>query len=130
PVLKARAGVELPGAHRAGLRVPGDDGLGAGAARRGADAEDVAHRLLAMPRGQRRDELGAAREHLGGELDQRSDADVAVARSVYPVAGLELQRAHAAPADVAEPLDRVEVLRAAPLTGQPRVDQRPPVAVG
>ena len=38
--------------HRAALAVPGDHRLRSSAARRGADAEDVAHRLFALPGGQ------------------------------------------------------------------------------
>ena len=72
----------------------------------------------------------ALAQHLGGQLHQRVDLD-----RRWRVRGCgpwrrELQRAHAARARVAEPLDGVEALGRAALGRQPGVDQRVAEPVG
>ena len=96
----------------AGERVPGDDRLGACPAGGGADAQDVPHGFStrAVRRAMRR--APRWRSAPPRRADERGDLDVFVAVRSRAGRGGELQRTHAAPADVAEPLDRVEALRA------------------
>ena len=111
-------------------RVPGDDRLCASATGRRSDAQDVAHRLFPSACGERGDKLLAVGEHFGGELDQRRDRKRAGACRAGPARRRELERADAATPGVAESLDRVEAVWAAPLSRQPGVDEGLPVAVG
>ena len=129
PVGKAVAGLDLPRANLIGLGIPGDDGFRAGAARRGADAQEVLQGPLAAGRRQGAFESRAPGEDLAGELDERCDMDGRRPVGRAP-GGEELERAHAAPSDIAEAFDGVEVARVASLPGEPGIDERSAEAVG
>ena len=62
------------------------------------------------------------REHLGGQPDQGVDVEPARRAGARSLQRRKLQRAHAAGAGVAKPLDGVEALGRAALRRQPGVD--------
>ena len=129
PELEAGGRVDLARPHFFGLRVPGDQRLRPGAAGRGADAEDLLHRVAPAGLGERLGQVGAIGEHLAGQIDQRGDVELIVDGRVGAARGHELERAHPALTDVGEALDRIEAARRPSLRRQPSVDQRVAEAV-
>src|ERR1700740_3196768 len=124
PAPEARRRPHLARAHLVGVRVPGDDGLGARAPSRGADAQNLLEPLVALARRERGAQRVAVRKHFGGERHQRIDPDPGRAAQRGTERRGVLESAHAAYADVAEPLDGTEALGAAALRREPGIDQR------
>ena len=129
PMGKAVAGLDLSGANFIGLGMPGDDRLRSGAARRGADPQDVLQDLLPASRRKGAFKSRTPGEDVAGELDERRDVD-ARRPVLRTFGGEELERAHAARSNVAEAFDGVEVARVASLSGEPCIDERVAEAVG
>ena len=100
PVLETGRGIELAAAYLIGLRVPGDDGLGARAAGAGADPDDVGQCCLGLNIADGRHERPCARLH-----QVFSSRGSALSRWA-PRAGLNFQRAHAALAHVGQAVER------------------------
>ena len=63
------------------------------------------------------------RENLGGEFDQLIHLHLGRSSQRRPLRGRKLKGTHSANADVAEPLNCVEVLGPSALSGEPRIDQ-------
>ena len=111
-------------------RIPRDHGLRAGAARADVPTrQDVHQRGLRASVGERGHQLGALGQHAPRRARRARRARISPAAHLFAASGHELQRAHAARADVAEPFDRVEALRRAALGGEPDVDERTAEAV-
>ena len=70
PVFKPRRRLDLSRAHLMRFRVPGNDRLGAGAARRRADAEDFTQCVFPVGVSKRRLKVLAVVQHLGRQFDQ------------------------------------------------------------
>ena len=126
---KAVAGLDRSGAHFVGLGIPGDDGLRSGAARRGADSQDVLQGPLPAGRREGAFKSRTPGEDFAGEFDERCDIDGCGPVRRTP-GGEELERTHAARSDVAEAFDGVEIARVASLSGEPGIDERIAEAVG
>src|SRR5690606_16990781 len=108
PVTESLAGLHLPGTELTRPRIPGQHRLRPRTAGRRAHAQDVLDgvvvALLAVAAVERARQLPPASEHVAGQPRQRIDLDrtrtIASARQQRA----ELERAHAARADVAQPL--------------------------
>ena len=121
-MLEARLGIELSGSEFAGVRVPGEDGLGPRATRRRAHAQDVLESLRIVPSVESPGKACAFVEHAVRQVDKPGDFQRVRCRASAK-RWLELEGADAAAADVAEPVNRVEGLRAPSGFRQPCVDQ-------
>jgi hypothetical protein len=124
PVLEAFLQIELPAADRLLLRMPGDHCLGARAARRGADANDV---------GQRRLRVRIAGEipvqHLARGLHQGFHLQRLRAFLLHALRRTEFERAQAAPPHVGEAVEGGDFAFRHAAPRHPRVDQRIPEIV-
>ena len=108
PVFESLVRGHLSGADFVGGRVPGDHGLGARAAGRSADAENVLQGGTVVFRRQGRVKAAAPREHLRGQCHQVVDLHL-VCRSRFGADDRgEFQGTHATLAGVAEPFDGIE----------------------
>ena len=130
PMVKALTCGDLPGAHFVGIAVPGDHRLGARAASRGADAQDVLQCIGAACVGKRSRKVVAPAQHVGRQLHQGIDVDFFRNPRSRPGCRRKLKRPHATCTGIAKPLHRIEARRRATLCGQPRIDQRIPELVG
>ena len=118
PVFEAGGGVELPAADFLAQWIPGDDRLGACAAGRRADADDVGERGLCL------DVAGQVGvDDLACGFDQTLHRQRFGALAVGAARRLELERTHAAPAHVGQAVEGGDGAPLDAARAHPGVDQ-------
>ena len=106
-----------------GFLVPGEDGLGSGAAGGGSDAQDLLECAVIILSLEHTRQFFTRGNDPVGELDKRSDIDRPTLVTALTGSGLEFERAHASAAGVTKALDRIEAAGCAALLGKPTVDE-------